>query len=83
MGPAFLDLTVDSFSLNFGGYYAHTNTAKTHRGGLEVGLGFGIPLTGKAPGPWLRTKANFLTGGNSEGATIWVLVDWQFFVGAE
>jgi hypothetical protein len=57
-GPAWLDLALDSFSLNAGAYFA-----APHQGdfgdvrGFETGLGFGVPLCGEARGFWLDARA--------------------------
>lgn len=55
-GPGFLDLTLDSLSLNLGGFWANRDTPGKGPRGLEAGLGFGIPLLGRAAGPWLEAR---------------------------
>lgn len=57
-GPALLDLTLDSFSLNAGAYFAQpTGRGFGEDRGFEAGLGFGVPLSGEAAGPWLEARA--------------------------
>ncbi len=57
-GPAFLDLTLDSFSLTAGAYFAQPRDASFgDERGFELGLGFGAPLLAKAAGPWLSLRA--------------------------
>ena len=57
-GPAWLDLALDSLSLNAGAYFA-----KPQQGGFgdlrgfEAGFGFGVPLSGEARGVWLDARA--------------------------
>jgi len=65
-GPAFLDLTLDSFSLNAGAYFAQPSSRDFgDERGFEAGLGFGLPLLGEAAGPWLEARAErrFADGG--------------------
>ena len=57
-GPALLDLTLDSFSLNAGAYFAEpSGRSFGDARGFEAGLGFGVPLFGQADGPWLEARA--------------------------
>jgi hypothetical protein len=57
-GPAFLDLTLDSVSLNAGAYFAKPpGQGFGDERGFEAGLGFGVPLFGEAAGPWLEARA--------------------------
>lgn len=55
-GPGVLDLTLDSLSLNLGGFWANRDTPGKGPRGLEVGLGFGMPLFARASGPWLEAR---------------------------
>jgi len=57
-GPAILDLTLDSFSLSAGAYFAEPLDQSFGDGrGFELGLGFGVPLCGEARGAWLEARA--------------------------
>jgi hypothetical protein len=57
-GPAFLDLALDSFSLNAGAYFAQPNAADFgDERGFEAGLGIAVPLFAEAAGPWLEARA--------------------------
>jgi hypothetical protein len=57
-GPAFLDLALDSFSLNAGAYLAQpVRLDFGDERGFEAGLGFGLPLLADARGPWLEARA--------------------------
>ena len=57
-GPAWLDLTLDSLSLNAGAYFAQPQQGDFgDQRGFEAGLGFGVPLCGEAHGVWLDARA--------------------------
>lgn len=57
-GPAILDLTLDSFSLSAGAYFAEPlGKSFGDELGFEAGLGFGVPLCGEARGAWLEARA--------------------------
>jgi hypothetical protein len=57
-GPALLDLTLDSLSLNAGAYFAQPQRdAFGQERGFDLGLGFGVPLCGEARGLWLEARA--------------------------
>jgi hypothetical protein len=56
-GPGFVDLTVDSISLGLGAYFREPRERPFgDRRGLELSLGFGVPLVGIAEGPWLGAR---------------------------
>ncbi len=57
-GPALLDLTVDSLSLGVGAFkrWDERFLSTPSDSGLEVSLGFGVPLTASAAGPWLELR---------------------------
>jgi hypothetical protein len=82
-GPAILDLTIDSLSLGLG---LATSTAadpalKSHSG-FELSLGFGVPLAGIQPGPWLEFRAGFVLPKSELGdATALALFSWHFALG--
>ena len=57
-GPAWLDLALDSFSLNAGAYFAQPDPGDFgDLRGFEAGVGFGVPLCGEARGFWLDARA--------------------------
>jgi hypothetical protein len=57
-GPALLDLTLDSLSLNAGAYLAKPRERDFgDERGFEIGVGFGVPLLAAAKGPWLEARA--------------------------
>lgn len=57
-GPAVLDLTLDSLSLTAGAYFSKPARADFGDGrGFETGVGLGVPLLGRAKGPWLDVRA--------------------------
>ncbi|MDF3067196.1 MAG: putative secreted protein [Polyangiaceae bacterium] len=67
-GPAFLDLAVDSLSLNAGAYFAKPlGQSFGDERGFELGAGFGLPLASHAKGPWLdfRAERRFADEGDS------------------
>lgn len=56
-GPPWLDLVVDAWSLDVGAYFGWPGTgASAPETGLQAGLGFALPLTGSAAGPWLGAR---------------------------
>src|ERR1700761_3683405 len=55
-GPAFWDLTLDSISLSLGAFWAGKSAKRESERGFEAGLGFGLPLTRSAAGPWLEPR---------------------------
>ena len=57
-GPALLDLTLDSLSLSAGAFFSQPRARDfADERGFEMGLGFGVPLSGSARGPWLDLRA--------------------------
>jgi hypothetical protein len=55
-GRSLLDLTLDSISLELGAYLADPHSGFGDERGFEASLGFGVPLLGTAPGPWLDAR---------------------------
>jgi hypothetical protein len=82
-GPAFLDLTIDSLSLGLGVLTsAPSDPLASQRAGFEVSFGFGLPLSGRAPGPWLEFRTGFLLPKNEPGdASALALFSWHFMLG--
>ena len=55
-GPPVADLAVDSLSLRLGAVTAPDGPFHGATPGWELALGFGVPLTSCASGPWLTTS---------------------------
>jgi hypothetical protein len=57
-GPAWLDLGLDSLSLNAGAYFAQPSSGSFgDERGFDLGLGLGVPLFAEAAGLWLDLRA--------------------------
>jgi hypothetical protein len=82
-GPAILDLTIDSLSLGLGlATSTPSDAAAKTRGGFELSLGFGVPLSGWQAGPWLEFRAGFVLPKREQGdATALALFSWHFALG--
>lgn len=81
VGPALLDLVVDSIGLHAGlALKLPEGSQEMLSFGAEIGLGAGLPLMGQAEGLWLRTHAALLTG-SQVSALIGLRLEWQMFVG--
>jgi hypothetical protein len=82
-GPAILDLTLDSLSLGLGASLDQPlGGAFGDRRAFEASLGFGVPLTGSAPGPWIEARGSLSwpnVGERSE--TLLILGTYHFAVG--
>jgi hypothetical protein len=81
-GPALLDLTLDSLSLSVGAYWSeHASRSPDSNEGLDVQLGFGLPLLATASGPWLdvRGALRYPNAAEREEALILAL-SWHGFV---
>jgi hypothetical protein len=71
-GPALLDLGLDSLSLSAGAYFAEPRERSFgDERGFELGAGFGLPLAGRAEGPWLDFRAERRFA--DEGDSVWLL----------
>lgn len=55
-GPAWLDLTLDSFCAGFGAYLGKMAAPGEDTRGVWASLGLGVPLFGRASGPWLELR---------------------------
>lgn len=79
-GRAFLDLFVDSIGLHVGAAFLEPRGAGF---GSDVrfnaGLGLGLPLTSRAPGPWIRVRYDLELGGPEPSHLILTQLEWQFF----
>ena len=88
-GWAMGDLLLDSIGLSCGAHLTHSRLGSpVDEPGLELGALFGIPLLAKANGPWLRARAQLLTGRpprageESPEGTIWLYLAWEKFFNA-
>lgn len=54
VGPPVLDLTLDSLVLGIGAFWDHDRRRAQLRRGTAVSTGIGVPLIGRAKGPWLN-----------------------------
>lgn len=86
-GSGFLDLTIDSISLGVGAYYRTPRDGAfgEHRG-FELSVGFGLPIVGRASGPWLGARGLLRwdePGGIDSRARASALVTfgWHFMIG--
>ncbi len=79
-GPAFWDLTLDSISLSLGTFWAGNSAKRASERGFEAGLGFGLPLTNSAAGPWLEPRGvlRFPDSGPRDEAVL-VMLTWHGF----
>ena len=55
-GPAWLDLTLDSMCVGFGAYFTQATAPFTDNRGVWMSLGIGLPVFGRASGPWLEAR---------------------------
>jgi hypothetical protein len=81
-GPSLLDLTLDSLSLSLGAFWTERPVPTLNAArGLEAGLGFGIPLSATAAGPWFETRGvlRYPDGGARDEALFFAL-SWHGFV---
>jgi hypothetical protein len=78
-----LDLTLDSLSLGLGASFDEPlGRGFGVRRAFEASLGFGVPLAGSGPGPWLEARAALAwpnIGERSE--TVIVVASYHFAVG--
>jgi len=82
-GRAFWDLTLDSLSLSLGAVIAEPRAGSFgDAAGFRLGLGAGLPLLGRANGPWLRLGGRMDTGlGESVEGSFHASLEWQLFMG--
>ncbi|HEX6764174.1 MAG TPA: hypothetical protein VF103_01825, partial [Polyangiaceae bacterium] len=82
-GPAFWDLTLDSLSLGLGASFDQTNGESFgKRHAFEASLGFGVPLAGRGPGPWLEARASLAWPNKGERSeTLLLLGTYHFAIG--
>jgi hypothetical protein len=88
LGKSFFDLVIDSISLGVGAYFREPNKGSFgDRRGLEVSLGFGVPLTSDVEGPWLGARGYLrwddpgATSAPSAQAIGLATLGWHFMVG--
>jgi hypothetical protein len=78
-GPGTLDLVIDSLSLSLGAFFASPRgSALGDARGLDLSLGFGVPLTGHAAGPWVRTRGTLRWNEPADRALATLLVGWDW-----
>jgi hypothetical protein len=56
-GPAWLDLTLDSVCVGFGAYFGQVAEPGENTRGVWTSLGLGVPVIGRASGPWIELRA--------------------------
>jgi hypothetical protein len=56
-GPAWLDLTLDSICVGFGAYLGQVAAPADDTLGVWMSAGVGLPVLGRASGPWLELRA--------------------------
>lgn len=56
-GPAWLDLALDSICVGFGAYFGQVAAPGEDTRGVWMSLGLGLPVIGRASGPWLELRA--------------------------
>jgi hypothetical protein len=86
-GPGVLDLMIDSISLGVGAFWATPDGGDFgDRRGFELSGGLGVPLFGRAPGPWLEARAvgrwpeeTASDSGRGEAIAL-VVLSWHAFV---
>jgi len=78
-GPALLDLSLDSLSLNSGIYFAEPRTGSfAAERGFDLGIGLGVPLLAEAAGPWLEGRAERRFADEAENAWLFsVFFSWH------
>jgi hypothetical protein len=88
LGKSFFDLVIDSISLGVGAYFREPQGGSFgDRRGLEVSLGFGVPLTSDVEGPWLGARGYLrwddpgTRSAPSAQAIGLATVGWHFMVG--
>jgi hypothetical protein len=80
-GPALLDLTLDSLSLGVGYFLLEpAGRGFGSRRGVELSLGFGIPLLGEAGGPWLEARGGYFLPKSEHEFTGLLFLSWHFHV---
>jgi hypothetical protein len=80
-GPALVDLTLDSLSLG-AGYLLGEPVGRGFgsRHGVELSLGFGVPLLSTAGGPWLEARAGWFLPKSGRESSALVFLSWHFQV---
>lgn len=81
-GPAVFDLALDSLALGLGASIATEHGHEFgNRRAFEGSLGFGMPLAGTGPGPWLEFRATTTLPKPVAGeAQVFLLLSWHFAV---
>ena len=80
-GPAVLDLALDSVSVGVG-YFLLEPLGRgfgRHRG-VELSVGFGLPLFGTSGGPWLEARGGYFLPKSERELTGLLFLSWHFHV---
>lgn len=87
-GPGVLDLALDSISIGMGAYVREPEGRSFgDRKGFELSVGFGVPLSGTAEGPWLGARGLLRWddpgqhGRDTARAAALLTAGWHFAVG--
>jgi hypothetical protein len=80
-GPSVLDLALDSLSLGLGAFWDQPQMGSFGKErGFESSLGFGVPLSGQAEGPWIESRAQLaFLGLDSARAQFLLLLGFHAF----
>jgi hypothetical protein len=79
-GPAILDLALDSLSLGLGASFDELEGGSFgERRAFELSFGFGVPLAGRGPGPWLEARGALAWGNRGERSETVLLVGRYHF----
>lgn len=79
-GKALLDLTLDSVGLNAAVVFIEPKSgAFADVVAFDLGLGAGVPLQGKAPGLWLRTRGDVRLSDADPTFLLQLALEWQGF----
>ncbi len=83
-GPAWLDLTLDSMCVGFGAYFGQVAAPADDTRGVWLSLGLGVPVIGRASGPWLELRGLRRWPDPSAGAdahnALFVYLSWHQMV---
>lgn len=79
-GKSVLDLTIDSLGLWLGASFFEPKTGNfADQTALSLGLGAGVPLLGRAEGPWIRGRVEVSLGLGEPIPLGLLTLEWQGF----
>ncbi len=83
-GPAWLDLTIDSLAVGFGGYFSGGTEQLEASHGVWLSAGAGVPVASAASGPWLEARytlraSEWSTGTEATRHQILLYLSWHGF----